>query len=195
MEPESEAEHNDQIRELLRQMEEHSEGEAGHAERVSVYAVATGERLGLNFEQLVRLRQAAALHDVGKIHLDRNLLRKMGELTPNELVELRMHAQQARRAVESLSWLAPALPMIVHHHERWDGTGYPDGLRYEEIPLGARIIAVAEVFDTLVNGVGWREPIDEEAAMKEIMACSGAQFDPAVVEAFKQVQPLIQPVM
>lgn len=188
-------EHNDAIRDLLRQMEEHSGGEAGHAERVAVYSVATGERLGLNFEQLVRLRQAAALHDVGKIHVDRNLLKKIGDVSSDEVMELRMHAQKAKKAIESLTWLAPALPMIVHHHERWDGTGYPDGLIAEEIPLGARIIAVAEVYDTLTAGVGWRSPMSEEDALAEIKRCSGREFDPQVVEAFLEVQPLIQPVM
>jgi HD-GYP domain-containing protein (c-di-GMP phosphodiesterase class II) len=192
--PEINQEHNDTIRELLREMEEHSVGEAGHAERVAVISVAIGERLGLGFEDLVRLRQAAALHDVGKIKVDRNLLQKLGELTPQELTELRLHAQKAKKVVESLTWLAPALPYIVHHHERWDGNGYPDGLAGDEIPLGARIIAVAEVFDTLTFSSGWREPVSEEEALDEVLRCSGKQFDPQVVDAFFQVQPLIQPV-
>jgi len=187
-------EHNDTIRELLREMEEHSVGESGHAVRVAVYAVATGERLGMDFEALTRLRQAATLHDVGKIQVDRALLRKIGELAPQEFAELRLHAQKARKVVESLEWLAPALPMIVHHHERWDGAGYPDGLVGQDIPLGARIIAVAEVFDTLTSQVGWREPIPEEEAIAEVKRCSGKMFDPVVVLAFLAIQPLVQPV-
>lgn len=186
--------HNDQIRELLLQMEQHSAGESGHAERVAVYAVATGERLGMGFEDLIRLRQAACLHDVGKIHVDRNLLQKLGEINPEELVELRLHAQKAKRVVESLNWLSPAMPMIVHHHERWDGSGYPDGLEGENIPLGARIIAVAEVFDSLTSYVGWRQPVSDEDAVAEVKRCSGSEFDPRVVEAFLEIQPLVQPV-
>jgi HD-GYP domain-containing protein (c-di-GMP phosphodiesterase class II) len=187
--------HNDTIRDLLRQMEAHSIGEAGHAERVAVYCVATGERLGMGFDDLVRLRQAAALHDVGKITLDRALLQKLGELSTDELNELRMHAQRSKKVIESLTWLEPALPMIVHHHERWDGHGYPDGLAGKDIPLGARIIAVAEVFDTLVTGGGWRFPISDSEALIELDRCSGHQFDPEVVVAFIEVQPLIQPVI
>jgi HD-GYP domain-containing protein (c-di-GMP phosphodiesterase class II) len=195
MEPEINAEHNDQIRELLIQMEEHSAGERGHAHRVSVYAVAVGERLGMNFEELIRLRQAASLHDVGKIHVDRKLLNKIGDLTPEELVQLRLHAHKAVRVVEALTWLKPALPMIVHHHERWDGAGYPDGLAGEEIPLGARIIAVAETFDVLTSELTWREPIGERLALDEVRRGAGTQFDPKVVEVFVDVQPLIQPIL
>jgi HD-GYP domain-containing protein (c-di-GMP phosphodiesterase class II) len=176
-------------------MEEHAAGEAHHAERVAVYAVATGERLGMSFEDLIYLRQAASLHDVGKIHVDRNLLAKLGDLTDEELRQLRSHAQESKRAVESLTWLAPCLPMIVHHHERWDGLGYPDGLAGEAIPLGARIIAVAEAYDVLTNGVGWKKPIPEEEAAAEIARCAGHQYDAVVAEAFLQGKLLVQPIL
>jgi HD-GYP domain-containing protein (c-di-GMP phosphodiesterase class II) len=188
-------EHNDLIRDLLRKMEEHAAGEAGHAERVAVYSVAIGERLGMSFEDLIYLRQAASLHDVGKIQVDRALLAKIGELTAEELRDLRLHAQESRRAVESLTWLAPCLPMIVHHHERWDGLGYPDGLAGEDIPLGARIIAVAEAYDVLANGVGWKQPIPEEEAAAEIERCVGKQYDAAVAEAFLEIRLLVQPIL
>ncbi len=188
-------EKNDVIRQLLQQMEEHSTGEAGHAQRVAVYAVATGNHLGLPFEELLILRYAALLHDVGKIQVDRELLMKIGTLSADEVTELRQHAQKAKKVIELLDWLAPALPYIVHHHEWWDGTGYPDGMRGEEIPLGARIIAVAEAFDAMIAGVGWRESISETAALAELKRCAGSAFDPQVVDAFLQVQPLIQPIV
>ena len=188
-------EHNDIIRELLRQMEEHSTGEAGHAERVAVYSVAVGERLGMSQQELVHLRMAAQLHDVGKIQVDRDLLRKIGKLSADEVIELRQHAHRAKKVVESLTWLKPAIPMMVYHHEWWDGTGYPDGLTGEGIPIGARIIAVAEAFDAMIAGVGWREPVSEEDALKEIKRCSGSAYDPKVVTVFFTVQPLIQPVV
>lgn len=193
--PNIEPAQNDAIRDLLRDMEDHSIGEAGHAERVAVFSVAVGERLGMSMEQLIRLRQAAALHDVGKINVDRALLKKIGELSTEELSELRLHALRAKKVIESLTWLAPALPMIVHHHEHWNGTGYPDGLAGEAIPLGARIIAVAEAFDALTNGAGWRNTIPEEEAIEEIKRCSGTQFDPTVVDEFLEIQPLIQPMI
>lgn len=186
--------HNDQIRELLRQLEQHSTGEAGHAERVSVYSVAIGEKLGLGFEDLIRLRQAAALHDVGKIGIDQDLLQKSGGLSSPELAYLRTHAKMARDVLEAMSWLQPVLPSIIHHHEQWNGNGYPDGLKGEEIPLGARIIAVAEAFDVLSYGTPYRAALSEEDALAEIRRCSGNEFDPKVVDAFLVVQPLIQPV-
>jgi HD-GYP domain-containing protein (c-di-GMP phosphodiesterase class II) len=188
-------EHNDLIRELLRKMEEHAVGESHHAERVAVYSVATGERLGMSFEDLIYLRQASSLHDVGKIQVDRSLLAKLGDLTAEELRDLRLHAQESKRAVESLTWLAPCLPMIVHHHERWDGLGYPDGLAGEDIPLGARIIAVAEAYDVLANGVGWKKPIPEEEAAAEIKRCAGQQYDATVVKAFLEIRLLVQPIL
>ena len=185
--------HNDIIRALLKQMEEHCTGESGHAERVAVYSVSTGERIGMSQQELLHLRMAAQLHDIGKIQVDRELLQKIGKLSPDEVIELRQHAQRAKKVVESLEWLRPAIPMMVYHHEWWDGTGYPDGLSGNSIPMGSRIIAVAEAFDAMVAGVGWREPISEQDALREIKRCSGSAYDPRVVEAFLQVQPLIQP--
>jgi HD-GYP domain-containing protein (c-di-GMP phosphodiesterase class II) len=188
------ATYNDQIRSLLRDMEEHHLGEAGHAERVAVMAVAIGEKLGLSDEELLHLRWAAALHDVGKIAVSRDLLQKIDQLSPGELTELRMHAHRSKKIVDSLPWLQPCLPMIIHHHECWDGTGYPDGLAGDAIPLGSRIIAVAEVFDTLTSAVPWRRQLDDKSAMYELRRCAGTQFQPEIVDAFASVQPLIQPV-
>ncbi len=195
MDSEVSPEHNDQIRELLRQLEEHSAGQMGHAHRVSVYAVAIGERLGLGFEDLVHLRQAASLHDIGKLEIDPLVLNKVGEISDAELQELRKHCREAQQVVGLLNWLAPVLPMILHHHERWDGSGYPHGLAGEEIPLGSRIIAVAESFDVLTSESNWREPVTEEAALGEIKTNAGTQFDPMVVNTFLLVQPLIQPIL
>lgn len=188
-------EHNDAIRALVRAMDLHQPGEGDHAERVAVYATATAEKMGMADEELVHVRQAATLHDVGKIAIDPSLLHKLGKLSEEDLNSLRLHAMLAMSVIESLEWLAPAVPMIVHHHERWDGDGYPEGLTGEEIPLGARIIAVAEAFDVLTAEVGWRYAMTEKEALEEILRCAGSQFDPAVVDAFALVQPLIQPLV
>lgn len=186
--------YNDTVKALVKALDLHGPGEGGHAERVSVYCVATGERLGLTFAELMDLRYASALHDVGKICINPSLLGKLGELSEAEMEELRSHALMALKVVECFEWLRPTIPMIRHHHERWDGTGYPDRLQGEEIPIGARIIAVAETFDVLTNGEGWRKKLSEEQALEELSRCSGSQFDPKVVEAFQVVQKLIQPV-
>ena len=185
---------NDTVRSLVRALETHGPGEGAHADRVAVYATATADRLGLHEEDLINLRWAATLHDVGKIALDPVLLKKMGKLTDGEMSELRSHAELAMRIIEEFSWLKPVVPMVKHHHERFDGSGYPDGLAGEDIPIGARIIAVAETFDVLTQETPWRSPMTVAEAIEEINRCSGAQFDPEVVGAFCAVQPLIQPV-
>lgn len=185
---------NDTVRALVQALDLHEPGEGGHAERVAVYATSTGHELGMTFNELIDLRRAAALHDIGKISVNQTTLRKIGELGDDELEELRSHALMAMRIVESFEWLRPAVPMIRHHHERWDGTGYPDGLAGEAIPLGARVIGVAEAFDVLVSGSPWRRAVSPAEALDELQRVAGQQFDPRVVEAFAQVQPLIQPV-
>lgn len=185
---------NDLIRSLLRALEGHAPGESGHAERVAVYSVATGEKLGLDDRDLLHLRRAAQLHDVGKVKVPAGILMKPDRLSEADWDELRLHAILAESVLESIWFLSPALPLIRHHHERWDGEGYPDGLAGENIPLGARIIGVAEAFDSLTWPSPFRAEVSEESALIEIKKNAGAQFDAAVVEAFEQVQPLIQPL-
>lgn len=186
--------HNDLIRSLLRALEGHAPGEGGHAERVAVYAAATGEQMGMDERELLHLRRAAQLHDVGKVKVSADILRKPDRLSDAEWDELRLHAILAESVLESLWFLSPAMPMIRHHHERWDGGGYPDGLAGEKIPLGARIIGVAEAFDSLTQPSPFRPASSERDAIEELRASAGSQFDPKVVEAFEKVQPLIQPL-
>lgn len=186
---------NDTVRALVKVLDLHGPGEGDHAERVSVYAVATAEALGLEPQFLRDIRMAAALHDVGKIAVDRSLLGKFGEISDEEFEELKRHAHMAEEVLEALPWLHESMPMIRHHHERWDGNGYPDGLKGDDIPIGARIIGVAEAFDHLTTRSGWRNPIAEDEALDEIKRCAGTQFDPRVVAAFLEVQPIVQPVL
>lgn len=187
-------ERNETVQGLLRALDLHGPGERAHAERVAVYAVATGYELGLRDQDLLDLRFAATLHDVGKVKVDESLVRKLGRLDDEEIESMKLHAELSLELLSEYDWLAPCLPMIIHHHERWDGHGYPTGLAANLIPLGARIIAVAESFDVMTTDAGWNDPSDEEDAIDELMECSGSQFDPEVVEAFFKVQPLIQPV-
>lgn len=182
------------IRELLAKLDLHGPGEAQHAYRVAVYSVSTGSKMGMTDDELLDLRYAAELHDVGKIEIDRELLGKLGELTDEDFEALRAHARHADIVLSAYEWLLPAVHMIRHHHERWDGGGYPAGLAAEMIPLGARIIAVAEAFDTIAFGASYRRGRDEDYAVEEIQKGAGKQFDPKVVNAFMAIHPLIQPI-
>jgi HD-GYP domain-containing protein (c-di-GMP phosphodiesterase class II) len=182
------------VRTFLEHLDTHGPGERAHAERVAVYATATGYQMGLRGEDLQTLRYAGVLHDVGKVRVDPELLAKLGTLSDDELAALRMHAELAVGLLESHEFLLPCMPMIRHHHERWGGGGYPSGLTGEEIPLGARIIAASEAFDAMTYPQGWRSFVPVGVALDELRAEKGRQFDPTVVEAFETVQPLIQPV-
>lgn len=186
--------HNDLVRSLLRALEGHAPGEGGHAERVAVYSVATGEKLGMDDQKLLHLRRAAQLHDIGKVKVQQSILTNPGRLSDSEWDALRLHAILAESILETLWFLSPAMPMIRHHHERWDGKGYPDGLAGEDIPLGARIIGVAEAFDSMTHATPFRPASSLPDALTELRKEAGRQFDPRVVDAFDEVQPLIQPV-
>lgn len=157
----------------------------GHSQRVIRYCTAIGVHLGLSSDELRNLHYAAALHDIGKVAISRKILNKLGKLTPEEFAVMRRHSTIAIRILEKVDGLRDAVPLIKHHHERYDGKGYPDGISGDDIPLGSRIIAVAEAFDILTSDVPWRDALDEESALKEIEACSGTQFDPKMVAALK----------
>lgn len=156
----------------------------GHSERVAVYAAAIGKQLDLSDKAMGDLRSAAILHDIGKVGISRQIVEKLGRLTEREFEIMRLHSTIAIRMLERVEELKDALPMIKHHHERFDGKGYPDGTVGHDIPIGARIIAVAETFDMLVMELPWREAMSLRDALQELRRCSGTQFDPMIVDAF-----------
>ena len=185
---------NETLRALLEALDLNAPGERLHAERVAVYSVATGAELGLSEEELLRLRYSALLHDVGKTKLDGGLLSKVGKLTDAELDVLRRHAEYSVKLVESYDFLVPAIPGIRSHHERWNGVGYPDGLKGEEIPTAAQIIGMCEAFDVMMNGAAWKSSTTREIALEEIEDGSGREWNPEVVDAFLKVERIIQPI-
>jgi putative two-component system response regulator len=156
----------------------------GHVERVTRYAVATGIELGLIGDDARTLWVGALLHDVGKIGVPDQILKKAGKLTPDEYEIMKQHPQIGAAIMERSAFLRPALPTVLHHQERFDGGGYPFGLRGEEISLGGRILAVADTFDAIVSTRPYRGRRTVDAAIAELRRCSGSQFDPRVVEAF-----------
>jgi diguanylate cyclase (GGDEF)-like protein len=164
--------------------------EGSHSERVSDLAARVAERMGLEQEEVELTRLAASLHDLGKLAVPEEILRKPGPLTDGERLVLERHPQIGYRMLESLG-VDPVAEWVLHHHERWDGTGYPDGLHGEDIPLSARIIFVADAFDAMTNDRVYRRKLSLEAALAELEECSATQFDPTAVAALvAEMKPL-----
>lgn len=172
------------IQALARALAEHDQVSPGHAERVARLAQRTGNLLKMNKEQQEHLRLAAELIDIGHMGVPTQLLHKVDPLSDEELRRLRNHPQVGVRIIEPLGPMKPLIPILMHHHERWDGRGYPLGLRGEAIPLGARILAVADSFDAMLTEKRHRKARSQSDAVRELQRCAGQQFDPKVVEAF-----------
>jgi diguanylate cyclase (GGDEF)-like protein/putative nucleotidyltransferase with HDIG domain len=154
-----------------------------HSQRVAQLAGRIAEQMGLSAEQIELTRLAASLHDLGKLAVPEEILRKPASLSEPERVVLERHPQIGFRMLESLG-VDPVAEWVLHHHERWDGTGYPNRLTGESIPLGARIIFVADAFDAMTSDRVYRRSLDHADAVAELERCSGTQFDPAIVQVF-----------
>lgn len=157
---------------------------AGHSKRVTNYAVSIAEELSQGPEFLSAVQTCGLLHDIGKIAIPEKILDKPGVITRQERKTICEHASQGAKILEHIDTFQPLIPGIRHHHERWDGRGFPDGLAGEEIPLLARVLAVADAFDAMTSDRPYRKRRNREDAIAEIKRCSNSQFDPAVVEAF-----------
>ena len=153
-----------------------------HSQRVADLAARTARRLGLPDEDIELTRLAASLHDLGKLAIPEEILRKPGPLTEPERMVLERHPQIGFRMLESLG-VDPVADWVLHHHERWDGSGYPDGLPGDQIPLGARIIFVADAYDAMTSERVYRRRVAPEHAIAELERCAGSQFDPEIVAA------------
>ena len=156
----------------------------GHALRVASLAVELGRAMGIPGDELVHLRRGALLHDIGKMVVPDAILRKPGPLTEEEWAVMRRHPEDGRDFLRKVAYLEPALDVPYAHHERWDGTGYPRGLRGEEIPLAARVFAVADAYDALTSDRPYRAAWPEEDVLEHLRRCAGKEFDPQVVAVF-----------
>jgi putative nucleotidyltransferase with HDIG domain len=160
---------------------------AGHSKRVTQYAVAIGEEMGHAPEFLNEIQTCGLLHDIGKIAVPEKLLDKPGRITREEHRTIAAHAVQGAKILEHIDTFQPLLPGIRHHHERWDGRGFPDRLTKEDIPLLARILSVADAYDAMTNDRPYRKRRTRAEAVTEIERCADSQFDPLIVEAFLSV--------
>ncbi|MCO6510441.1 MAG: diguanylate cyclase [Aridibacter famidurans] len=156
----------------------------GHVNRTQHFAVRMGEELGLDKPELEALNTAALLHDIGKLAVPDHILNKPGELTPAELEKVKTHASVGASIISEIDFPYPVTPAIKHHHERWDGKGYPDGLAGDDIPLTARVLAIADAYDTLRVTRPYRPAVTREGARALLKNGSGTQFDPELVSLF-----------
>ena len=166
---------------------------AGHSRRVQQLALAVGRELGLSHAELEVLGHAALFHDIGKLAIPDSILLKPASLTPDEWSLMQRHADEGARIIDRLGFLNDAVPAIRHHHERWDGTGYPERLKGEEIPLGARIIHVADALDSMLTTRIYRAARPAAEALGELRRAAGTQFCPRTVAALDRILPVEGP--
>ena len=159
----------------------------GHSERVVTYSLRLGREYGLNSEEMKALEFGSLLHDIGKIGVPDSILRKPAKLTEEEWVRMREHPLHGQQILRGIEFLQGAARVVAQHHEKWDGTGYPLGLRNEDIDICARIFAVADAFDAITSDRVYRRGKPYEAASQELDDWAGRQFDPKVVDAFHRV--------
>jgi HD-GYP domain-containing protein (c-di-GMP phosphodiesterase class II) len=161
----------------------------GHSARVTAYAVRLAERVGMAGADLAMLKQVAPMHDIGKIGISENIINKPARLSPQERKVMEEHPIIGETIVNSIRSLKSGLYLIRNHHERIDGSGYPDGLAGDEIPFAARIIAIADAYDAMTSKRPYRDPLAIEIALDELAANAGTQFDKDLVDAFASLDP------
>jgi putative nucleotidyltransferase with HDIG domain len=159
----------------------------GHSDRVSEYSVLIGEKLGLSDEDIRRLKIGGLFHDVGKIGVPDNILQKNGKLTDDEYSEIKNHPSIGAHILSTASIFKDIIPIVKHHHERYDGNGYPSRLKGEDIPYLARIAAIADAFDAMTSKRVYRDSLSLDIVISEIEKNKGTQFDPQIADAFLDI--------
>jgi len=163
---------------------------SGHSQRVADISVAIATELGLSKPEIEKIRLAGLIHDIGKIGVRESVLTKPGKVSPEEYKHILSHSEIGEHILTPIVEDESILKAVRHHHERYDGTGYPDGIAGEEIPLAARILAVADSYDAIISGRPYRPAGSIQSALEEIKRHKGSQFDPKVVSAFLRVRKL-----
>jgi HD-GYP domain-containing protein (c-di-GMP phosphodiesterase class II) len=169
---------------LSRTLATHDPSEAAHAGRVTTLALRLAEAVAASPDAVEAIRMGGPLHDVGKLSVRPAVLAKAGPLDDQEMAEIRAHPAAGARMVGDVRALRGAVPCVLHHHERWDGAGYPGHLSGPEIPLEARILALADAYDAMTMTRPYRAALSHDDAVREVERCSGSQFDPDLTAAF-----------
>lgn len=180
----------DTVRSLVGALEAKDPYTRGHSERVAQYAAAMAVSIGMSERQVERIHLAAQLHDLGKVGLSDTVLSKPGKLTGEEYYEVKNHPEIGAAIVERVPTLAGLAPIVRHHHEKYDGTGYVEGLAGDSIPLEARVLAVADSFDAMTSSRAYRAAMSIEEATQEILDCRGTQFDPDIAVHVDAIIPV-----
>jgi putative nucleotidyltransferase with HDIG domain len=172
---------------LTRAIEARDPYTLGHSARVTELAEEVARSLGWSAEQLASLRIGGPLHDIGKLAVSDQVLRKEGCLDPDELAQIREHPKNGARLLLRMAALREAIPYVLYHHERWDGSGYPSGKSGEQIPVEARVLAVADAFDAMTSDRPYRRALTRAHALLEVERCAGTQFDPEIARVFLEL--------
>ncbi len=159
----------------------------GHSENVMKYTVVLAKRLGLPDAELENVKYAGLLHDIGKIGVSELILNKPGRLTPSEFDEIKRHPSLGANIIADVPFLRPLVPMVLHHHEFFDGNGYPDGIRGDQIPFGARILSVADAYEAMTSDRPYRRSLSQQTALEILTSGKGKQFDPVIVDTFQEI--------
>ena len=184
---ESQSMRNMTIQVILKTLNTKNEREKIHSENVSRICGIIGVALQMNYEDLKEIELSGLMHDIGKIAINEGLLNKPGKLTDAEYIEIKKHPEIGYQILKSVDAYSGLAEYVLSHHERWDGSGYPRGLKGDEIPLFSRIIAVADAYEAMVSDRSYRSAMTHEYAVKEIKRCAGSQFDPQIVNGFIKI--------
>lgn len=169
---------------IITTLHEKNKREEQHSHRVSTLCENMGKVLGLPEDEIKELKTVGLLHDIGKIAIEENILNKPGRLTVEERQEIEKHPEIGYRILNTVNDMAEMAEYVLAHHERWDGRGYPKGLKGEEIPLQSRIITIADSYDAMISERSYRSALPEEVAIKELKVNAGIQFDPKLISIF-----------